>query len=83
MKLPSSPGADHGPLYHYADDGEAMLVPHITVTQNNAGEKIAKSVVNGKVYEARHPYDGMRAAEALGAEIARLNREGKLASGLR
>jgi len=44
--------------------------------------RVAKATVNGKTYEARHPYDGGRAAEALGQHLDQLNREGKLASGI-
>jgi hypothetical protein len=82
MKTPSSDAAVHGPVFGYPEDSEGFMVPHIKITQNNDGVKIAKTEVNGKVYEARHPHDGGRAAEALGAEISRLHRAGKLATGI-
>lgn len=82
MKHPSSPGTIGAPVFGFSDEAETFRMPHITTTQNNAGEKIAKTEINGQVYEARHPTDASRAAEALGQAVAKLHREGKLASGV-
>jgi hypothetical protein len=83
MKTPTSPAVIGEPVMRYPEDSDHFTVPHITITQNNStGEKIARATVNGKEFEARHPYDGGRAAQALGEEIARLGRSGQLASGV-
>lgn len=81
--MPASPGSIGAPLFGYPEDSEHFTVPHITLTENTkTGEKIARAEVNGKMFEARHPYDGGRAAQAVGDEIARLSKRGELASGV-
>lgn len=83
MAIPNSPAKDLGPLFGYETDGQQFRMNDIKITENTkTGEKIARTSVNGKTYEARHPYDGGRAAEALGQHLDQLNREGKLASGI-
>jgi hypothetical protein len=67
----------------YPGDEDSFRVPHITTTQNNkTGEKIARTEINGKVYEARHPSDAGRAAQALGEHVSELHRKGELVTGI-
>lgn len=83
MKTPSSPGKIGAPLMRYPGDEESFRVPHITTTRSpKTGEHIAKTVINGKQYEARHPSDAGRAAQALGDHVADLQRRGELVTGV-
>jgi hypothetical protein len=83
MKHPVSPATIGAPLMRYPGDEETFRVPHITTTQNNkTGEQIARTEINGKVYEARHPSDSGRAAQALGEHVAELHRRGELVTGI-
>lgn len=69
-------------MFGFPEDADQFRMPHITLSHNNEGVQIAKAEVQGKIYEARHPHDGGKAAEALGAHIAKLQKEGKLQTGI-
>ena len=82
-KIPSSPATVGAPVMGYDEDRDGFLMPHIAVTENTkTGEKIARTTIAGKTYEARHPYDGGRAAEVVRQELEHRHQRGELATGI-